>query len=102
MEIIMIKHVVMWKIKQDTNKNNVIQQIKNALDELPQKINEIIEFNVGINIISSDRAYDLTLVSLFKSVETLKAYQEHPDHKIVGKLIKKHTLAAAVVDYEIT
>lgn len=99
----MIKHIVMWKIKEDVDGNTKRESsniVKDMLESLKGNIQEIVELNVGINILESDSSYDLVLDSKFKTVEDLNIYQKHPDHLKVGKDITKYVESRVVVDYE--
>lgn len=100
----MIKHVVCWKVKDQAeglSKVEILDQMKGMLDALPAKINVIRDFEVGRNIIESDRAFDLTLHSGFESLSDLKMYATHPDHLVVVDFFKKVVEKAVSVDYEV-
>lgn len=100
----MIKHIVFWIVKEEAEglkKSEIIEKMKSMLEALPQKIDLIREFEVGVNIISSDRAFDISLTSAFNSLEDLKAYATHPDHVLVVDFFKKVVEKSAAVDYEI-
>lgn len=99
----MIKHIVMWKIKDNGNGKSTLENakmIKQAIEALKEDINEIINIEVGINVIEGNDAYDIVLNSQFESVENLKTYQKHPAHVEVVKSIADLLGAKAVVDYE--
>ncbi len=100
----MIKHLVMFKLLDNaegsTKAENAVS-IKNLLDGLPAKISVIREYEVGINIIESDRAYDISLISVFDNKEYLKEYIEHPEHKKAVDFILKRRQTSVSVDYEI-
>lgn len=95
----MIKHIVMWKLKE---KNiEVLNKIKNDLEGLKNKIEEIKAIEVGIDFNGSEAAYDLVLYSEFLNKEDLNIYQNHEEHiKVAGFIISVVT-SRAVVDYEI-
>ena len=98
----MIKHIVMFKLKNEytkEEKQKAAEQIKAALDELPNKISEIKAFEVGINLSNAETAYDLVLVSSFEDIESLNTYRVHPAHQAVVALINEHKKSSAVVDY---
>lgn len=99
----MIKHIVMWKIKEGTShgtKQEVAQKMKTKLEGLKGLIDSMIEIEVGINIEASEMAYDVVLYSTFKDQEALDTYQKHPEHQRVGKeLVSQVTASRAVVDY---
>jgi len=99
----MIKHIVMWKLKDDHNgesKNEIIANVKTMLMGLISKINEIKELEVGINFNPSEAAYDVVLYSTFNSREDLDIYQKHPDHLNVAGYISEVRTERTVVDYE--
>ncbi len=100
----MIKHIVMFQLKESNSEKEKLDKairIKNMLDSLPEKINEIEFLEVGINTAESPRALDMVLISHFKSYENLSKYRVHPEHVKALELIKKLTIKAFVVDYEI-
>ena len=99
----MIKHIVMWKLKESHNgesKNEIIQNVKTILEDLTSKISQITELEVGINFNPSDAAYDVVLYSSFNSREDLDIYQKHPDHVKVAGYISEVRTERTVVDYE--
>ena len=96
----MIVHIVMFKLK-DENKDSNIEKVKNELTALVDKIDELIDIEIGVNFADEARAFDLSLYSTFNSKEDLKAYAIHPEHLKVVELIKSVALESKVVDYEI-
>ena len=73
----------MIKLKVSSDKTEISQKIKDRLENLPQLINEIKYYEVGLNLSKSPSAHDIVLVSRFDSLETLEAYRIHPEHKKV-------------------
>jgi ATP phosphoribosyltransferase len=98
----MIKHIVMWKLKDNAEgctKEENAEKIKSLLEKLKGKIDEIKYLEVGINVNSSDSAFDAVLVSEFESLETLNSYQVNPEHKKVSAFVKSVRVDRKVVDY---
>lgn len=99
----MIKHIVMWKIKDDTphgTKQEVMQKMKEELEGLKGVIETIVEIEVGINFEPSEMAYDVVLYSVFKDKSGLEAYQGHPAHqRIANELVRQVSEKRVVVDY---
>lgn len=95
----MIVHIVMFKFKPDLP--DAAQSAYALLSALPPKIDVIRTYELGLNIIESERAYDLSLYSTFDSLDDLDAYIYHPEHQAaVGKITP--TLAGIhSVDYEL-
>jgi Stress responsive A/B Barrel Domain len=100
----MIKHIVMWQLKDSANgagKEENAKKLKSYLESLKGKISEIRHIEVGININRSDAAFDVVLYSEFDKLKDLEAYQKHPEHlKIVG-FVNEVRLERRVVDYEV-
>ncbi|MCB1156656.1 MAG: Dabb family protein [Leptospiraceae bacterium] len=97
----MVKHVVMWKVKdtkQGTKEEN-IQKAKELLEALKEKITAISSLQVGLNFSTRPVAFDLVLITEHKDMEALKDYQEHPEHKKVADFIGEVKLETAVVDF---
>lgn len=100
----MIKHIVMFKFKKFAESNNKLgntQMLKQYLEGLPARINEIKFFQVGVNFSDASVAYDLVLVSEFFSKESLSSYQQHPEHVKVADFAGKVCESRIVVDYEV-
>lgn len=103
----MIKHVVMWKLKEVSNGKSKLENaktIKEMLEALPAKISQIKQLEVGISVKAADNSvtdfdYDACLVTLFDSLEDLDIYQNHPDHKAVSAFVATVREGRCVVDY---
>ncbi len=100
----MIKHIVMWKLKdfaEGKSKSENAQIIKKGLEELKDKISQIKFIEVGVNFNESSQAYDCVLYSEFETVEALNIYQNHPEHLKVAEFVGKVREARVVGDYEV-
>ena len=97
-----IKHIVMFKLKESadgSDKAENILRIKSKLEALPEMIDEIKFFEVGVNFSNTGTAYDLVLNSEFESKEALYSYQKHPDHVKVADYVHKVCENRIVADY---
>lgn len=99
----MIKHVVMWKLKDQelgrTKRENALE-IKNRLMALRAIIHEIVSMEIGINVNETDPlAYDAVLIMTFNSMEDLSIYKNHPEHLKVSAFVKQVRVSRTVVDY---
>lgn len=93
----MLKHVVLFRLKDSKDKEEHIRKFKEMLEALPDKIPQIRYYEVGVNVIPSERAFDMCLVSGFASEADLQAYRVHPAHQEVLEYygtIKEQTAAA--------
>lgn len=95
----MIAHVVMLKFKPEHPE--AAEEVKRRLDALPPIIEQIRKYEVGINIVESDRAYDVAIYSQFDSLEDLATYQAHPDHQEALVYIRSVLSGMVAVDYEL-
>ena len=93
----MIKHIVMWTLKDKTDAHKV----KTMLEGLKGKVPSIIDIEVGIDVNGSEAAADVVLYSTFASMDDLNAYQHHPEHQAVIPLMQAMTTSRMVADYEI-
>ncbi|ACO84052.1 Dabb family protein [Clostridium botulinum] len=100
----MIKHIVMWKLKEFAEGKSKLENaniIKINLEDLKHRIDEVKLIEVGVNINNSQQAYDVVLYSEFENLEDLNLYQNHPDHVKVGEFINKVKEDRIVTDYEV-
>lgn len=99
----MIKHIVMWKLKDLAEGKDKLENakiIKMSLENLQKEIKEISFIEVGIDISKSAQAYDVVLYSEFENMEALNTYQNHPEHLKAAEFIGKVREERVVVDYE--
>ena len=94
----MIKHMVFIKLKEENKDKNALK-IKSLLEELPAKIEGLIDMEVGINFDKAERAMDLSLYSSFASKEDLNIYARHDEHQKIVTIIKDCSEYTKVVDY---
>ena len=100
----MVKHVILWQLKdeiQGEEKAEVLKNAKTQLEGLQGKIEGLIEIKLNIVPLSSSNA-DMMLDSSFVSEEALKGYQVHPDHVYAAdNFIRPYTKARLCLDFEI-
>ena len=98
----MIKHVVMWKLKdfaEGCDRKENANKIKTLLEGLKDKIEQIVYLEVGVNLNDSNMAFDAVLISEFQDIHGLEIYKNHPEHLKVADFVAKVRLDRAVVDY---
>lgn len=97
----MIRHIVFWKLAEEAEgktKAENLSIMKERLEKLVDLIPELISAEVGIGI--NDGEYDAALTCTFQSIDDLKSYDSHPEHRKVREFITKIRLSRTVVDYE--
>jgi hypothetical protein len=100
----MIKHIVVWKLKEyaaGKSKPENALMLKNELEQLPSKISQIRSFEIGIGTGRGPDMYDLALVSEFANRQDLEAYQNHAEHQRVADILRSVRDSRIVVDYEL-
>lgn len=96
----MVKHIILWKLKDEHNNISVKQGIKEKLEELSGKIPGLVEINVQISSLESSNA-DVMLYSVFEDEASLKGYATHPEHVFVADtFVKPFTQTRLCLDFE--
>lgn len=94
----MIKHIVCFKLKDNSKENK--EKAKEVLLSMKGNVPMLRNIEVGIDILGSERSYDVILQVELDDVDALAAYQEDPYHVSV---VKKHMHAvreaSVAVDY---
>jgi hypothetical protein len=95
----MVTHIVFFKLKEPTAAN--IAAAKDKLLSMEGKVDLLRHLEVGVDLIHSERSYDLALVTRFDSMEALQAYQVHPYHGgDVAPYMRSVSSSVVAVDYE--
>lgn len=95
----MITHIVLFKLTDPTPEN--LAATRNKLLSMDGKIDLLRHLEAGIDVIRSERSYDIALTTRFDTLENLQAYQVHPYH--AGEVIphmKAVCSSIVAVDYE--
>jgi len=99
----MIKHIVIWKLKEEAEGSSKVQnatKMKQLLENLIGIIPEIVRLEVGLKTSQSPANNDdIIVVSEFKTWEDLDIYANHPEHVKVGEFVKKVAEKRSAVDY---
>lgn len=98
----MFKHIVMWKLNEDTSdqsKKDSAELIKSALEQLPSLISEIVSYEIGINLQDGERTFDIVLISEFKNRNDFEIYRTHPEHIKAVEIIRELSQKTHFVDF---
>jgi hypothetical protein len=93
----MFTHIVFFKLK------NVQQAIeaRNILLSMEGNISQLKSLEVGVDVLHTERSYDLALITRFDSIEDMKAYAVHEYHvNEVLKYLKPMLEDSKIVDFE--
>lgn len=103
----MIRHVVMWKLKDEAegaSKEKNAEKMKLILEGLKVNIDEIKNVEVGINISDDDEeagsAYDVVLISDFETELDYTMYTRNAHHKKAVSFINSVIKERHFVDYK--
>jgi hypothetical protein len=95
----MITHIVLFKLIDPSQAN--VTAVQEMLASMQGKIPQLQHLEVGVDLVRSERSYDLALVTRFASLADLHAYQVHPYHaETVVPFVKKAVISSVTVDYE--
>ena len=100
----MIRHVVMWKFKEEAEGKSRLENmeiVRERLYALVPIIPEIKKMEIGFDVKHTEFSMDLMLLTEFDSLDALAAYAEHPDHLAVGAYVRAVTEKRIVLDCEI-
>lgn len=95
----MIRHVVMYKLKDGKNENKV--KLENMFQSMRGKIPCLRGLETGCNSIKSERSFDVVLITTFDNKEDFDSYLTSEYHiKDVVPYVKSVVLSSKSVDYE--
>ena len=93
----MIKHVVMWKLKNPADAPHFKAQLDTCIDLVPG----MRRFEVATRTPELDANCDVVLYSEFEDAAALAAYQNHPHHQQISTGLGVLRDTRSVLDYEI-
>jgi len=100
----MIKHIVMWKLKESANgldRAGNARAIKEKLEGLRGRIPGLLELEVGIDFSAGEGSCDVVLCAALASRQALKDYQAHPEHQAILPFVREAAAERRLVDYEV-
>lgn len=100
----MVKHVILWKLKEELTKEEreqVKAGIKAGLEGLAGRIPGLVDIRVNTEGLPSSNV-DVILDSAFTDAEALKGYAVHPEHVAVAEgKVRPYTAGRYCMDYEV-
>ncbi len=97
----MVKHMIIWKLKEDVDKEKVSADIKASLEGLVGKIDGLREMHILTECFPAS-AGDVMMDSTFETKEALENYQKHPLHvEIANTKVRPNVEARLSFDYEV-
>ena len=94
----MIKHIVCFKLKDGEDVNKA----KEVLLSMKGNVPLIRDIEVGVDVLHSERSYDLILSVVLDGMKALEDYQNDPYHvNVVKTHMHKVRSASVAIDFEI-
>ena len=100
----MIKHIVMWKLKEQAegaDRATNARKMKELLEACAGLVPGMLKLEVGLAQPGLEATYDVVLYSEFASREALDAYQEHPQHQALKPFFGAVREGRQCMDYEV-
>jgi hypothetical protein len=94
----MITHIVFFKLKDRSAEN--IEKTRAVLAAMEGNVPMLRHLEVGVDVLHTERSYDIALITKFDSLADLDAYQVHPYHVGVAAYIANVRESAVAVDFE--
>ncbi len=94
----MLTHVVLFKLQEPTAEN--LNAFCEKLQTLAGNVPTLNELEVGVDIVRSERSYDVALITRFDSLADMEAYQVHPFHQDILTYVRPRITGATAVDFE--
>jgi len=96
----MIVHIVLFKLKESNAENAAA--VKDMLLSMNGKVPLLRHLEAGVDVIRSERSYDVALYTKFDTLADLQAYQIHPYHAgTVVPFMKANCASIVAADYEV-
>ena len=101
----MVKHIILWTLKDSLSEEEKIQikkSIKEGLESLKGVVPGLIDINVQIDGRLASSNADLMLDCTLESEEALKRYAVHPAHvAIANSRVRPFTAIRSCLDFTI-
>ena len=94
----MFTHIVLFKVKEPTKEN--LEFLEKTFLSMSGNIKELKELEVGVDVIRSDRSYDIAIITRFDSKEGYLAYDVNEYHvEKVKKVVKSYLEKSKTIDF---
>lgn len=95
----MVTHIVLFKLSNPTSEG--IAAVRDKLLSMEGRVPQLRHLEAGVDVLRTERSYDVALITRFDSLDDLQAYQVHPYHAgEVIPLMKSVCSSIVAVDYE--
>lgn len=91
----MLTHVVLFRFAD----LSVAAECRDRMLAMKGRIPALLDIEVGVDIIRSDRSLDLALITRHADLAGMQAYQVHPVHQELLSWVKPRVQQAVAVDF---
>ncbi|WP_238898914.1 Dabb family protein [Clostridium sp. YIM B02500] len=94
----MFTHIVLFKLKKPTTEN--LKFVEKTLLSMNGMIKELKQLEVGVDVIKSDRSYDVGIITRFDNKEDYLSYDVNEFHvEKVKKVIGPYMEGSKTLDF---
>lgn len=100
----MIKHIVMWKLKEHAEGGDRIsnaKKMKAMLETCNNLVPGLLKLEAALACPELEATYDIVLYMEFADKAALDAYQQHPTHLAIKPFIGAIRLERQCMDYQV-
>ncbi len=98
----MVKHIILWTLKEEYNHDQIKCEMKKALEGLVGVVPGLITMQIEIHPLPSSNA-DVMLYSELTDEEALKGYAVHPAHvEVADTKVRPFTKTRTVIDFVVS
>ena len=94
----MLRHIVMYKLREDCDKAKAIEKIRHALEPLAGVVPGLISMQIRPTL---GGEYDYVLYSEFADRDSLEAYKSNPSHMAVKPIVHSYITERSGADTEV-
>lgn len=95
----MVKHIILWSLKEEFNNEKIKKEMKTALEGLVGVVPGLSVMKIEIEPLPSSNS-DVMLYSEFESEQALKDYAIHPEHvRVADTRVRPFTKTRTVIDF---
>ena len=97
----MIRHIVLWKLKDDADasREERIAMIRGAIEPLAELVPSVRALEIVENSAYHEANYEVALISDFDDVAGLDEYQQHPAHVEAAAIVRSQVASRPSVDF---
>lgn len=95
----MFTHVVFFKFKDRSEEN--IKKAEKIMHGMEGRIPELKSMEIGLDVVHSERSYDIALITRFDNKADMEVYATHPIHvNEILKFLRPMQENSLTVDFE--